>query len=54
MLYSREEYETYYEAELRKRLKEAPKQGAGGGDSLALEGKEFIDFGILEILFQES
>jgi hypothetical protein len=35
----REEYETYYEAELRKRLKEVPKLGApAAGDSLALEG----------------
>merc|ERR1712168_1740621 len=33
----REEYETYYEAEMRKRLKEAPRQSAAG-DSLSLEG----------------
>ena len=34
----REEYETYYEAEMRKRLKEAPRQSAAG-DSLSVEGK---------------
>ena len=46
MWYYREEYETYYEAELRKRLKEAPKQGAAAGDSLALEGNDtgFFEF----------
>ena len=36
----REEYETYYEGELRKRLKEAPKLGSAAGDCLpmTLEG----------------